>query len=398
VTRVATGRVLGNEWNRQPGRAPRDRKCDIAIVAIRWSLRLDAVADSPCLGAARGLRSEGREVVARGEQPRGPAPARALRELSGEAGQEGVHPQGDGRLRPLGVGWRTRSCSAPSWRCSTASTRRISSVSPTGSEPGRSPHDALDPLAAGIERSKVNWVLDADIRDFFGQLDRAWLEQFLEHQIADKRILRLIQKWLAAGVIEEGEWSKTEARDRARSVSFAAALSTSDAARSPAGPGSPAARARGQGATRGSRHTDSLVDPPPRATRHRQPCSPPSPRCRADASTVSSAGRNRRTDADPAAGRVPGCSGLRLVEARDCGPGLHNQRVVSGLTRVAVTRLWCQLGRHLEVSLSSQQGECHTHTYRRTDREVACSQNFREGCDPSHTSNVRGARFSLTSE
>jgi group II intron reverse transcriptase/maturase len=56
----------------------------------------------------------------------------------------------------------------------------------------------------------VNWVLDADIRDFFGQLDRAWLRRFLQHRIADKRVLRLVDKWLAAGVIEDGEWSATE--------------------------------------------------------------------------------------------------------------------------------------------------------------------------------------------
>jgi hypothetical protein len=56
----------------------------------------------------------------------------------------------------------------------------------------------------------VNWVLDADIRDFFTRLDQGWLERFLEHRIADKRVLRLIQKWLRAGVIEDGEWSKTE--------------------------------------------------------------------------------------------------------------------------------------------------------------------------------------------
>jgi group II intron reverse transcriptase/maturase len=56
----------------------------------------------------------------------------------------------------------------------------------------------------------VSWVLDADIRDFFGQLDHDWLMRFLEHRIADKRVLRLIQKWLRAGVIEDGKWSKTE--------------------------------------------------------------------------------------------------------------------------------------------------------------------------------------------
>ena len=80
-----------------------------------------------------------------------------------------------------------------------------------GFRPGRGQHDALDALAVALERRRVNWVLDADIRDFFTQLDQGWLERFLEHRIADKRVLRLIQKWLAAGVIEDGEWSKTEA-------------------------------------------------------------------------------------------------------------------------------------------------------------------------------------------
>ena len=79
-----------------------------------------------------------------------------------------------------------------------------------GFRPGRSQHDALDALATGIYRRRVNWVLDADIRDFFGTVDQSWLEKFLEHRIADKRVLRLIQKWLRAGVVEDGEWSKTE--------------------------------------------------------------------------------------------------------------------------------------------------------------------------------------------
>jgi group II intron reverse transcriptase/maturase len=74
-----------------------------------------------------------------------------------------------------------------------------------GFREGRGPHDALDALAAGIYRKKVNWVLDADIRDFFGSLDRDWLGRFLRHRIADERVLRLIMKWLAAGVIEDGK-------------------------------------------------------------------------------------------------------------------------------------------------------------------------------------------------
>ena len=78
-----------------------------------------------------------------------------------------------------------------------------------GFRPGRGPHDALDALAVGISERKVNWVLDADVSDFFSKLDHSWMERFLEHRIADKRVLRLIQKWMTAGVIEDGNWSET---------------------------------------------------------------------------------------------------------------------------------------------------------------------------------------------
>jgi group II intron reverse transcriptase/maturase len=78
-----------------------------------------------------------------------------------------------------------------------------------GFRPGRSQNNALDALAVGLRFRKVNWVLDADIRGFFDNINHEWLVQFLEHRIADKRIIRLIQKWLRAGVSEDGEWSKT---------------------------------------------------------------------------------------------------------------------------------------------------------------------------------------------
>jgi len=80
-----------------------------------------------------------------------------------------------------------------------------------GFRPGRKPHDALDALAVAIGGKKVNWVLDADIRDYFGSLDQAWLGRFLEHRVADRRVLRLIEKWLAAGVLENGSWTLPEA-------------------------------------------------------------------------------------------------------------------------------------------------------------------------------------------
>src|SRR6266699_5981079 len=76
--------------------------------------------------------------------------------------------------------------------------------------PGRSQHQALDALSYALLRKKVNYVLDADIRGFFDNLDKRWLVQFVEHRVADPRILRLIQKWLNAGVMEEGEWSNTK--------------------------------------------------------------------------------------------------------------------------------------------------------------------------------------------
>ena len=80
-----------------------------------------------------------------------------------------------------------------------------------GFRPGRRPHDALDALSVAITRKTVNWILDADIEGFFDAIDHDWLIKFLEHRIGDRRILRLIRKWLHAGGIEEGNWSKTEA-------------------------------------------------------------------------------------------------------------------------------------------------------------------------------------------
>jgi group II intron reverse transcriptase/maturase len=77
-----------------------------------------------------------------------------------------------------------------------------------GFRPGRSQHQALDALSYALLRKKVNYVLDADIRGFFDNLDKSWLIKFVEHRVADPRILRLIQKWLNAGVMEEGKWSE----------------------------------------------------------------------------------------------------------------------------------------------------------------------------------------------
>jgi RNA-directed DNA polymerase len=119
-------------------------------------------------------------------------------------------PKADGRLRPLGI------AALEDKILQRAVVEVLNAVYETdfrgfsyGFRPGRNPHQALDALSVGIWRKKVNWVLDADIRDFFTSLDHSWLEKFLEHRIADKRVLRLIRKWLSAGVIEDGNWSQT---------------------------------------------------------------------------------------------------------------------------------------------------------------------------------------------
>src|SRR2546427_777721 len=79
-----------------------------------------------------------------------------------------------------------------------------------GFRSGRGPHQELDALTVGIQRKRVNWVVDADIRGFFDNMSHEWTMQFIEHRVADRRMLRLIQKWLKAGVSEDGQWSETK--------------------------------------------------------------------------------------------------------------------------------------------------------------------------------------------
>ncbi len=73
-----------------------------------------------------------------------------------------------------------------------------------GFRPGRGTHDALDALCVGIDSRKVSFILDADIRSFFDEINQDWLIRFLEHRIGDRRVIRLIRKWLKAGVLEDG--------------------------------------------------------------------------------------------------------------------------------------------------------------------------------------------------
>jgi RNA-directed DNA polymerase len=120
-------------------------------------------------------------------------------------------PKADGRQRPLGI------ASLEDKIVQRAVVEVLNAVYEVdfrgfsyGFRPGRKPHDALDALTVGITSRRVNWVLDADIRDFFTKLDHEWLGKFLRHRIADERVLRLISKWLTAGVVEDGQWTECD--------------------------------------------------------------------------------------------------------------------------------------------------------------------------------------------
>ena len=120
-------------------------------------------------------------------------------------------PKADGRQRPLGIAALEDKIVQ---QAVVTILNQIYEVEfrgfSYGFRPGRSPHQALDALNAGIQRKRVNWVLDADIRGFFDNMDHEWTMKFVEHRIADNRVLRLIRKWLKAGVSEDGEWSETK--------------------------------------------------------------------------------------------------------------------------------------------------------------------------------------------
>jgi RNA-directed DNA polymerase len=119
-------------------------------------------------------------------------------------------PKPDGRQRPLGIASLEDKIvqQAVLWVLQSIYEQDFLGFS-YGFRPGRSQHDALDALSVAMTSKKVNWILDADIEGFFDNIDHEWLIKFLEHRVGDRRILRLVRKWLRAGVSEEGEWSKT---------------------------------------------------------------------------------------------------------------------------------------------------------------------------------------------
>lgn len=120
-------------------------------------------------------------------------------------------PKPDGRQRPIGIPAMEDKI------VQSATAEVLQAIYETdfksfsyGFRPGRSQHDALDVLAVGIERGKVNWVLDIDLRSFFDTIDHKWMMKFIEHRIADKRVLRHVKKWLNAGVLEDGKIWRAE--------------------------------------------------------------------------------------------------------------------------------------------------------------------------------------------
>jgi len=120
-------------------------------------------------------------------------------------------PKEDGRQRPLGVASLEDKIvqRAVVEVCNAIYEKDFLGFS-YGFRPGRGQHDALDALAVGICRTRVNWVLDLDLRSFFDTLSHDWLVRFVEHRIGDPRMIRLIRKWLKAGVLEDGVWSSSE--------------------------------------------------------------------------------------------------------------------------------------------------------------------------------------------
>lgn len=120
-------------------------------------------------------------------------------------------PKADGRRRPIGIPALEDKI------VQRATVEVLNGIYETdfkgfsyGFRPGRSQHNALDALTVGITTKKVNWVLDADIRGFFDAIDHEWLVKFIEHRIADQRVLRHVKKWLNAGVLEDGQVTRAQ--------------------------------------------------------------------------------------------------------------------------------------------------------------------------------------------
>ena len=215
--------IVCAEWQRQ------DK--DVRFTALLHHVDVDRLR-----AAYFALRPEGRAGGGRGDvvrttgvdledEPSGSARPGPQGRVPGKAVAEGVHPEA-GRAAAAARGRRAGGQDPPAgaWsRCSTPSTRRTFSASPTGSGRGAARITRWTRSPPGSCGKKVNWVLDADFRDYFSSLDHRWLVRFLEHRIADRRVLRLIQKWLRRGGHREGDVDGVRGGRSARGIGFAAA-------------------------------------------------------------------------------------------------------------------------------------------------------------------------------
>src|ERR1035438_6284139 len=138
------------------------------------------------------------------------SPLREIRTMGSERGDEYKRPcslgEGTGSKEPdysAAPQWATASRLVPTHQADFLGFSY-------GFRPKRSQHDALDALAFGITQRRVNWIVDSDLQSFFDSVSHEWLIKFLEHRIGDERVLRLIHKWLKAGVMEQGELTVSE--------------------------------------------------------------------------------------------------------------------------------------------------------------------------------------------
>jgi len=226
------GRTKGNPRQQNAPRAQHRNGAPSALERVRQAARRDRkvrfttllhhVYDPTRLEAAYFALKRNAAAGVDGETWRhyGEHLASNLQELSGRLKRGAYRAQPvrrvyiaktDGRQRPLGVPVLEDKI------VQRATVEVLDAVYETdflgisyGFRPGRSQHNALDALYVGLLTKKVNWVLDLDIRGFFDTIDHGWLVKFVEHRIADRRVVRLIQKWLTAGVLEDGKHVRVE--------------------------------------------------------------------------------------------------------------------------------------------------------------------------------------------